>query len=120
MAATPFMVLHLIVFDFNIIMETKRNFDGAVQHASVRGRDNLLLKKKQVEVLEVRLLRVVTDRLWQSLCYQLIPFLCDYKRGWMNAPKAELSVVIVVSWPLIRSQVSSVVVFLVLSSGLCQ
>ncbi len=52
--------------------EKERNFDGAVQHAKACiGRDDLVLKSKQVEAFEgalsgQRLLCVATDRLWQE------------------------------------------------------
>ncbi len=63
-------------------METKRNFDGAVQHAKACiGRDDLVLKSKQVEVLKA-LYQVKDCFVWiptgygkiKSLCYQLLPF----------------------------------------------
>ncbi len=54
-----------------------------------------------------RLLRVVIPTGYgKSLCYQLIPFLFVQKRG-KSAPKAELSVVIVVS-PLVSLMVEGI------------
>ena len=94
-------------------METKRNFDGAVQHAKACiGRDDLVLKSKQLEALKA-LYQGKDCFVWlptgygKSLCYQLLPFLFDYKRGRINAPEADLSVVIVVS-PLVSLMVDQV------------
>ncbi len=97
-------------------METeldKTSFAGAVQYAKACVcRDDVVLKSKQVEVLKV-MYQGKDCFVWfptgygKSLCYQLLPFLLDHKRGRIGAPQAELSVVIVVS-PLVSLMVDQV------------
>ncbi len=97
-------------------METKRNFDRAVQHAKACiGRDDLVFSKEQTSrsvegaLSGQRLLCVATDRIWQDQepFLPASPVLFDYKCGRINPPEADLSVVIVVS-PLVSLMVDQV------------
>ncbi len=81
-------------------METKRNFDGAVQHAKACiGRDDLVLKSKQLEALKA-LYQGKDCFVWlptgygKSLCYQLLPGGCgggQYTMG-LSIPANLLSI----------------------------
>ncbi len=79
----------------------------ALAHAlSCVKQEGLILKEQQV-----RALKLLSERrdvfVWfptgygKSLCYQLLPFLMDYKLGRTNGPLVARSVVLVIS-PLIR------------------
>ncbi len=81
-------------------METKRNFDGAVQHA--KACDDLVLKSKQVEVLKA-LYQGKDCFVWLLTGYGT-PLNFNYKRV---APEADLSLVIVLS-PLVSLMVDQV------------
>ncbi len=68
-------------------VETKRNFDGAVQHAKACiGRDDLVLKSKQVEVLKA-LYQGKDCFVWLPTGYgkiksQLLPFYLTTNVTW--------------------------------------
>ncbi len=75
-------------------MATEQLFASAVQHAKACiGRDELVLKSKQVDVLKA-LYQGKDCFVWfptgygKSLCYQLLPFLFDHKCGRIGASEA--------------------------------
>ena len=89
------------------------SFDSAVKHAlACLNREDLVLKSKQREVLTA-LYEGKDCFVWfptgygKSLCYQLLPFMYDFKRGKVGAPEVELSVVVVIS-PLVSLMVDQV------------
>ena len=88
-------------------------FDAALLYAlSSLQQDDIVLKKEQREA--IKLLYQSKDvflwlptRFGKSLCFQVLPFLFDYKLGRMDSPLPQHSVVVVVS-PLVSLMVDQV------------
>jgi len=91
---------------------SKRDFSAALSHSLVSiGKSNLILKDKQIEALQ-HLYEGKDVFLWlptgygKSLCFQLLPFLFDFKFDRSNEG-SQHSVVLVVS-PLVSLMVNQV------------
>ena len=91
----------------------KSDFSAALSYAlSSVQQEHLTLKDKQVEAVEL-LYQGHDVFLWvptgygKSICYQVLPFLFDYKLGRTGCPPCERSVVLVIS-PLVSLMVDQV------------
>ncbi len=89
------------------------DFDGALKYAlSCLKQDGLTLMAEQAQALKL-LFEGRDVFIWfptgygKSLCYQLLPFLMDYKLGRTKAPLVDKSVVLVVS-PLVSLMIDQV------------
>ncbi len=92
---------------------SQSSFSGAVKHAlACIGNKDLVLKPKQVEVLEA-VYNGSDTFVWfptgygKSLCYQLLPFMFDFRRGSTEAQDTHRCCVIVIS-PLLALMVDHV------------
>ncbi len=89
------------------------SFSIAVQHAkNCLGGPKHVFKSKQVDVFgalyqDKDYFVLLPSGYGKSLCYQLLPFLFNHKRGRNSAPKAMLSVVIIV-YPLVSLMIDQV------------
>ena len=85
------------------------------------GQKKLMLKARQEEVLTNLYGRDIFA--WfptgygKYLCYQLLPFLLDFKLKWTCSPRVKRSVVIVIS-SLVSLMVDQVSTFCILQRGL--
>ncbi len=98
------------MIEFFVMASNQSSFSGAVKHAlACIGSNDLILKPKQVEVLEA-VYNGSDCFIWfptgygKSLCYQLLPFMFDFRRGSTEAQDTEQCCVIVNS-PLLSLMV---------------
>ena len=96
-----------------VMASSQSSFSGAVKHApACIGNKDLVLKPKQVEVLEA-VYNGSDTFVWfptgygKSLCYQLLPFMFDFRRGSTEAQDTHRCCVIVIS-PLLALMVDQV------------
>ena len=96
-----------------VMASSQSSFSGAVKHAlACIGNKDLVLKPKQVEVLEA-VYNGSDTFVWfptgygKSLCYQLLPFMLDFRRGSTEAQDTHRYCVIVIS-PLLALMVDQV------------
>ena len=87
-------------------------FDAALYALSSLKQGDIVLKKEQREAIKL-LYQCKDVFLWlstgfgKSICFQVIPFLFDYKLGRIESPLPQRSVVVVVS-PLVSLMVDQV------------